>query len=90
VIRDPQRMASSRKRGGASGAAPRGRRLGGGASGTALGATAGHVVAGMSRSDLKDLGELLDAGASGLIVVAATDVEERVEAAIQRGKDVIK
>jgi uncharacterized membrane protein len=62
----------------------------GGASGAALGATAGHVVAGMSRSDLKDLGELLDAGTSGLIVVAATDVEGRVEAAIQRGKDIVK
>ena len=62
----------------------------GGASGAVLGATAGHVVAGMSRSDLKDLGELLDAGTSGLIVVAATDVEDRVEAAIQRGKDVAK
>ena len=62
----------------------------GGASGAALGATAGHVAAGMSRSDLKDLGELLDTGTSGLVVVAATDVEARVEAAIQRGKDVAK
>lgn len=62
----------------------------GGASGAVLGATAGHVAAGMSRSDLKDLGELLDAGTSGLIVVAAADVEARVEAAIQRGKDIAK
>lgn len=62
----------------------------GGASGAVLGATAGHVVAGMSRSDLKDLGELLDAGTSGLVVVAAADVEDRVEAAIQRGKDIAK
>jgi uncharacterized membrane protein len=62
----------------------------GGAAGAALGATAGHVAAGMSRSDLKELGELLDAGTSGLIVVAATDVEDRVEAAIQHGKDIVK
>jgi len=62
----------------------------GGASGAAIGATAGHVAAGMSRSDLKELGELLDAGTSGLIVVAAADVEGRVESAIQRGKDVVK
>jgi uncharacterized membrane protein len=62
----------------------------GGAAGAAIGATAGHVAAGMSRSDLKDLGELLDAGTSGLIVVAASDVEARVEQAIQRGKDVVK
>lgn len=62
----------------------------GGASGAAIGATAGHVSAGMSRSDLKDLGELLDSGTSGLVVVAATDMEDRVEAAIQRGKDITK
>lgn len=62
----------------------------GGATGAALGATAGHIVGGMSRADLKDLGELLDAGTSGLIVVAAADVEARVEAAIQRGKDIAK
>jgi uncharacterized membrane protein len=62
----------------------------GGASGAVLGATAGHVAAGMSRSDLKDIGELLDSGTSGLVVVAATDVEARVEAAIQRGKDIAK
>jgi len=40
----------------------------------------------MRRSDLKDLGELLDNGASGLLVVAATDVEARAEAAITRAK----
>ena len=62
----------------------------GGAAGAAIGATAGHVAAGMSRSDPMEIGELLDAGNSGLIVVAATDVEDRVEAAIQRGKDVVK
>src|SRR5262245_15043048 len=62
----------------------------GGASGAAIGATAGHVAMGMSREDLKDIGELLDAGTSGLVVVAAADVEARVEAALQRGKDIAK
>ena len=62
----------------------------GGAAGAAIGATAGHVAAGMSRSDLKGLGELLDAGTSGLVVVAATDMEAHVEGAIQRGKDIMK
>lgn len=62
----------------------------GGAAGAAIGATAGHVAAGMSRSDLKDIGELLDAGTSGLVVVAAADVEARVEQALQRGKDIMK
>jgi len=60
--------------------------LGGGAIGAGAGAVAGHVAGGMNRSDLKDLGELLDDGTSGLVVVAATDVEARVEAAITRAK----
>ena len=60
--------------------------LAGGAIGAGAGAAAGHVVAGMSRSGLKELGELLDRGSSGLVVVAATDVEARVEAAVTRAK----
>ena len=39
----------------------------GGATGAGLGALAGHVAGGLSRSDLKDLGELLDDGTSGLL-----------------------
>ncbi len=58
----------------------------GGAFGAGAGAVAGHVAGGMSRSDLKDLGELLDEGESGLVVVAATDVEARVEAATKLAK----
>ena len=52
----------------------------------ALAQYAGHVAGGMSRSDLKNLGELLDNGTSGLLVVAATDVEAKVNAAITRAK----
>ena len=60
--------------------------MGGGAIGTATGAVAGHVARGMSRSDLKELGELLDDGKSGLVVVAASDVASKVEDAITRAK----
>jgi hypothetical protein len=60
--------------------------LGGGAIGASVGAVAGHAAAGMSRSDLKSLGELLDTGTSGLLVVAAADVAGRVDAAITRAK----
>jgi uncharacterized membrane protein len=60
--------------------------LGGGALGAGAGAVVGHVARGMKRSDLKDLGELLDKGTSGLLVVAATDVEAKVDAAITRAK----
>jgi len=62
----------------------------GGAAGAAIGATAGHVARGMSRKDLMEVGELLDSGTSGLVVLAATDVADRVAAAIGRGKDVLE
>ena len=59
---------------------------GGAVVGTTAGAVAGHVARGMKRSDLKELGELLDNGKSGLVVVAASDVASKVEAAITRAK----
>ena len=52
--------------------------IAGGASGAALGALTGHVTRGMSRKDLNDIGEFLDKGESSLIVVAGSDVEDRV------------
>ena len=64
--------------------------LGGGAVGASAGAVAGHVVGGMKRSDLKDIGELLDNGTSGLVVVAATDVAAKVDAATTRAKKRLK
>ncbi len=60
--------------------------LGGGAIGTTVGAIAGHVSRGMKRSDLKELGDLLDNGKSGLVVVAAADVADKVSAAITRAQ----
>jgi hypothetical protein len=60
--------------------------LGGGAIGAGIGSIAGHVAGGMKRSDLKDLGEVLDTGTSGLLVVAATDLEAKVNMAITRAK----
>jgi len=58
----------------------------GGASGAGLGAMAGHVTAGLRRADLKDLGELLDDGHSGLVVVAASDLGDRVERMMRHAK----
>jgi uncharacterized membrane protein len=58
--------------------------------GAILGAVAGHVTKGMSRSDLKDLGEHLDAGETGLIVVAAADVSSKIEQALQQAAEVTK
>ena len=58
------------------------------AGGAALGALAGHAVAGMSRDDLKELGESLDAGEAGLVVVAVADIGSKVEAAMSRAEKV--
>src|SRR5215212_12285103 len=54
------------------------------AGGAVLGAVAGHAAAGMSRHDLKELGEHLDAGQAGLVVVAVADMGAKVEAAMER------
>ncbi|MET0932268.1 MAG: DUF1269 domain-containing protein [Mycetocola sp.] len=58
--------------------------------GAAIGAITGHVVAGLSRHDLKELGELLDEGQTAFVVVAAVDVEARVAAAIKRADKQVK
>ena len=54
--------------------------------GTAVGAGVGTVVAdmmgGMNPDDLVELGKVLDAGASGFIVVVAADLESQVDEAI--------
>jgi uncharacterized membrane protein len=56
--------------------------------GAGLGAFAGHAVAGMSRSDLKDLGEHLDKGDCALVVVAAAAVADRVERELKAAEKV--
>jgi uncharacterized membrane protein len=54
------------------------------AGGAILGAVAGHAAAGMSRHDLKELGEHLDTGTAGLVVVAVSDMGAKVERAMKR------
>jgi len=58
--------------------------------GAILGAVAGHAAAGMSRGDLKDLGEQLDAGQAGLVVVAVSDMGAKVELAMKKAEKVEK
>src|SRR5215510_718192 len=60
------------------------------AGGAALGAVTGHAAAGMSRKDLKELGERLDEGQAGLIVVAVADMGAKIEAAMKRAGTVEK
>ncbi len=56
--------------------------------GAALGALAGHAAAGMSRKDLKELGERLDAGQAGLVVVGVSDMAGKVEGAMAKADKV--
>jgi uncharacterized membrane protein len=56
------------------------------AGGAVLGAVAGHAAAGMSRHDLKELGESLDTGEAGLVVVAVSDMGAKVQRAMKRAQ----
>lgn len=60
------------------------------AGGAVLGAVAGHAAAGMSRDDLKALGESLDNGEAGLIVVGVTDMGARIEESMRRSEKLEK
>jgi uncharacterized membrane protein len=56
--------------------------------GAVLGAVAGHAAAGMSRKDLKELGEHLDAGQAGLVVVAVSDTGAEIERAMNQARKI--
>ena len=56
--------------------------------GAVLGAVAGHAAAGMSRKDLKELGEHLDAGQAGLVVVGVTDMGSKIEKSMRKAQKV--
>jgi uncharacterized membrane protein len=60
------------------------------AGGAVLGAVAGHATAGMSRHDLKELGEHLDAGQAGLVVVGMSDMGAKIEREMRRAEKVQK
>jgi uncharacterized membrane protein len=64
--------------------------LGTTAGGAVLGAVTGHAAAGMSRHDLKELGEQLDDGTAGLIVVGASDIGSRIEDAMKKASKLEK
>jgi uncharacterized membrane protein len=58
------------------------------AGGAVLGSVAGHAAAGMSRKDLKEAGEQLDAGTAGLVVVGVSDMESKIEKAMAHAEKV--
>lgn len=60
-----------------------------GGAGAVIGGVAGHASGGLSRGDLKDLGETLDAGQAGLVVVYSFNLADQVAAAIKAANRVI-
>src|SRR5215213_8273174 len=58
--------------------------------GAGAGALIGHLRGGMSRSDLKEVGEMLDESEAALIVVGEATVERAVDEAIERAKKEMK
>jgi uncharacterized membrane protein len=49
--------------------------------GAAVGAAMGHLWRGLSRSDVKELGDLIDAGEAALVVVGEGKLEEALDKA---------
>ncbi|MCB1248720.1 MAG: DUF1269 domain-containing protein [Acidimicrobiales bacterium] len=58
------------------------------AGGAIMGAVVGHAAAGMSRKDLKEVGEALDAGTAGLVVVGVSDMEAKIEKAMAKAEKI--
>lgn len=58
--------------------------------GGAAGGVAGHLWGGMSRGDLKDLGEALDEGQASLIVMGESRIDEQIEKATKRARKVVQ
>jgi len=55
----------------------------GGGAGAAIGAVTGHMKGGLPDEDLKSMGEVLEKGQAGLVVVYATNMAEQIAANIK-------
>ncbi len=60
--------------------------LGAAAVGGLIGAVGGHLSKGMSRSSVKGLGDFIDPGQAGLVVVGESKVEEAIEKAVTKAE----
>jgi uncharacterized membrane protein len=56
----------------------------------AAGGVVGHLWKGMSRGDLKDLGEPLDEGNAALIVMGESRIDEQIDKAVTRAQKVLQ
>lgn len=55
-----------------------------GAIGAAAGGLVGHFSRGMSRGDMKELGEMLDDGEAALVILAQSKIDEEVAKSLKR------
>jgi uncharacterized membrane protein len=62
----------------------------GGLLGAGAGALIGHLEGGMSRSDVREVGEMLDNSEAALIVVGEATIERAVDEATERAKRDLK
>ena len=58
--------------------------------GAGAGGLIGHLRGGVSRDDLKDLGDELEAGSAAVIVLAESKIEEQLEKAVTRSNKLIE
>jgi uncharacterized membrane protein len=61
-----------------------------GLAGAGAGALIGHLRGGMSRDDLKEIGEMLDESEAALIVVGEATIERAIEQETKRAKKSMK
>jgi uncharacterized membrane protein len=54
--------------------------------GGVVGGVSGHLARGMSRSNVKQLGDFIDPGQAGLVVVGESKVREAIEQAVTRAE----
>jgi uncharacterized membrane protein len=60
--------------------------LGAAAVGGVIGGVSGHLAKGMSRSRAKELGDFIDPGQAGLVVVGETKVKAAVQKAVRKAE----
>jgi uncharacterized membrane protein len=60
--------------------------LGAAAAGGVIGGVTGHLAKGMSRSQAKELGDFIDPGQAGLVVVGESKVEEALAKAVTKAE----
>jgi uncharacterized membrane protein len=60
--------------------------LGAAAVGGVIGGVSGHLAKGMSRSRAKELGDFIDPGQAGLVVVGDSKIEDAIQEAVTRAE----